>query len=320
MREFVGVTYIGRISSSLKREALVFNRIGVFMSGVDRYLRLDPQFLAELEWVQAQNIAFGIDPPVRPEKIQSKTDALTATGWIANVHGERNFLQAELLKLEVGLKINDLADRPDTRELLQKLNDLKQRVEGHRINCFNMFDIFCRVFCRNLQITNGIDAFPLNYNEELPSELQVANKADVIRIVIKALPMPDADTPWEQILEYRSDPNSFEKIFALRHWINQTAKAGLSQREVQDNLEWLVFDYERHLKLHKLKTNLGAFETIVTVGAEFLESLAKVNWAKAARLLFTFKHRKVELLEAEMKSPGSEVAYILETRNQFEKT
>jgi len=319
MREFVGVTYIGRIRSSLKREALVFNRIGIFMSGVDQYLRLDPQFLAELEWLQAQDIAFGIDPPVRPEKMQSKTDVLTGIGWIANLYGEHDSLKAELLRLQVERKIND-AERTNKRELLGNLNDLKQRVEAHRIHCFNMFDTFCRVFCRNLQITKGIDAFPLNYNEELPSELPVANKADVIRIVIKALPIPDANTPWEQVVEYRSDPNSFEKIFALRQWINQTAKAGLSQREVQDNLEWLVFDYERHLKLHKLKTNPGAFETIVTVGAEFLESLAKVNWAKAARLLFTFKHRKVELLEAEMQSPGSEVAYILETRNQFEKT
>ena len=129
--------------------------------------------------------------------------------------GEHNFLQAELLRIQVGLKINDLADRTNTRKLLQKLDDLKQRVEEHRIDCFNMFDIFCRVFCRNLQITNGIDAFPLNYNEKLSSESQVANKADVIRIVIKALPIPDANTPWEQIIEYRSDPGSFEKVLRL---------------------------------------------------------------------------------------------------------
>ena len=97
----------------------------------------------------------------------------------------------------------------------------------------------------------------------------------------------------------------------------QAAKAQLTQREIEDNLEWLVFDYRRHLGLHKLKANMGAFETIVTVGAEFLESLAKVNWGKAAQLLFTFKHRKIELMEAEIKSPGSEVAYILETRKRF---
>lgn len=63
--------------------------------------------------------------------------------------------------------------------------------------------------------------------------------------------------------------------------------------------------------------NLGAFETVLPVGAEFIENIVKLNLGKAAKQLFTFKHRQIDLMEAEIKSPGSEVAYILHSREKF---
>ncbi|MBA2732392.1 MAG: hypothetical protein H0U54_05825 [Acidobacteria bacterium] len=181
--------------------------------------------------------------------------------------------------------------------------------------CIN--DVFSIIRCIQLRELEGLDAFPLFYPERFPRVGQIANKADVILIVVNALPVPDEKTSWEQIIEYRSDPESFGKFLALRCWMTEVAKSNLSIREVEESLEWLLYDYQRHLKLHKMKVNIEAFETMLTVGAEFLENLVKINWGKAAKLLFTFKHRKVELLEAEIKSPGSEVAYILESRKQF---
>lgn len=42
-------------------------------------------------------------------------------------------------------------------------------------------------------------------------------KCDVVDVAINALPVSDDSTPWEQIVEYRSDPDSISKFLALRH-------------------------------------------------------------------------------------------------------
>jgi len=94
-------------------------------------------------------------------------------------------------------------------------------------------------------------------------------------------------------------------------------KAQLPPREVEEKLEWLIYDYQRHLNLHKLKYRMGNFEAILTIGSELLENLVKINWGDAAKLLFELKRRRIELMEAEMKSPGAEVAYIVKSREQF---
>ena len=97
---------------------------------------------------------------------------------------------------------SDFADRTDRnkiQELLQNIGDLKSDIAENRKHVFRMYDIFCRIYSLRLQLTEGIDAFPLNYNDEMPSEFQVAEKADVIRIVLNALPIPDENTPGSKL-------------------------------------------------------------------------------------------------------------------------
>jgi hypothetical protein len=68
-----------------------------------------------------------------------------------------------------------------------------------------------------------------------------------------------------------------------------------------------------------MKTNPGVIQTLVVTPAEFAENLIKFNWGKIAKGLFTLKQRRIALMEGELTSPGSEVAYIVKANDTFTK-
>jgi hypothetical protein len=144
-------------------------------------------------------------------------------------------------------------------------------------------------------------------------------KVDVTSIALTRMPEPDESVSWEQILDYRSDPQSNGKMLALRKWMNKIVRDNLSQREIEDELDWLMYDYERQIKLHRMKYRTGVLETIVTSIPDIIQKLIRVQWGDAAKTLFKLTRLKLELMEAEMKVPGSEVAYLVETRRKFER-
>jgi len=144
-----------------------------------------------------------------------------------------------------------------------------------------------------------------------------AVKANVVSIVLNELPTPSESVSWEQILEFRSDPDTAGRFLGLRNWMNELARARLSSPEIEEKLEWLMYEYQKHLELHKMKVETSTLETLVVSTAECLENLIKLNIGKAAKGFFSLKHRKLALLEGELNSPGSEIAYIVKARQTF---
>ncbi|MFN2533483.1 MAG: hypothetical protein ABR555_19550 [Pyrinomonadaceae bacterium] len=99
--------------------------------------------------------------------------------------------------------------------------------------------------------------------------------------------------------------------------MNEIVRAKLTAIEVEQKLEYIRSQYERHLALHKIKTNTGTLESIVVTGSEILEDLVHFKFSKVAKAMFSLKHRRIEMLEAELTSAGSEVAYIIKAKEQF---
>jgi len=268
--DLVGLTHVLRIPKSLKREALIFNRVAVY--GADNIhggrKLYDKELLKELDWLLDQGIVELLGRSL--------------------VIGE---LEAKLF-----------------RKVLPAGNELGQ---------LELYDFFSRIACLNLRQYKSIDAYPIFYTDLFTQNNQTTNKGDVIQILMNFLPVPDDHTSWDQIIEYRSDPDTMGKFLALKRWMNNLAKSKLTPQEIEEELEWLIYDYKRHLNLHKLRYKVGAIETFITVAAEVLENLIKVNWGKAAKQLFEYKHKRIALLEAEIKSPGSEVAYIIKSHESF---
>jgi len=170
-----------------------------------------------------------------------------------------------------------------------------------------------------MQLRNSYnyDAYPVSALNDFTSTQTQGRKEDVVKVTLNALPLPDESISWEQIIEYRSDPDSRSKFLALRHWMSEVARAELTPAEVEEKLEYLIDQYQKHMKLHLMKTNVGTLETIVTTGAEFLGDLVSFKWGKAAEALFSLRRRQVALLEGELTAPGSEVAYIVKAMETF---
>jgi hypothetical protein len=144
-----------------------------------------------------------------------------------------------------------------------------------------------------------------------------APRRDASAIVLNALPVPNATTPWEHIAEYRIDPDSHSKFLALRNWINDLSRTDLQPLEIEQKLEYLIDQYRKQMALHKIKTHKGPVETIVVSSTELLENIVKLKWSKVAKKLFSFRQRKIALLETELAAPGREVAYIVDARERF---
>jgi hypothetical protein len=162
----------------------------------------------------------------------------------------------------------------------------------------------------------GVEAHPLLLVSLSDSPLPNP-KQNVLEVVLNQLPVPSEHTPWEHILEFRSDPDSKGKLLSLKNWVSDISRTDLTPLEIEQRLEYLLDQYERHMKLHKMKVKRGALETVVVSTAEIAEDLVKFKWGKLAQSLFAFKHRKLALLEGELTAPGSELAYIVKTKGVF---
>lgn len=66
-----------------------------------------------------------------------------------------------------------------------------------------------------------------------------------------------------------------------------------------------------------MKANGGMLETALITTSELIEELARLRFSKAARALFSLKKRRIALIEGELTSPGSEVAYLIKARESF---
>lgn len=86
---------------------------------------------------------------------------------------------------------------------------------------------------------------------------------DVLKIALAALPVPDDQTPWEQLIEYRNDQASLDQFLDLRHWMSEIARGQLTQAEFEEKFDYLLSRYRGHLELEKMKSNTTTFETFV---------------------------------------------------------
>lgn len=308
MKKLVGIKALPEFSLPLlKREALLFNQIAI--THVDYLIpiylgRVEKHPLhAELEWLREQEIISEAYLELRQNLLETNEELKALYACAKKSHQQYIISLKDLIRKTKNTKPADEYLWSEFR----KAASFSTISDAHLI----------RQLCVQHRVQLGVDACPL-----LPvlPEHTVDNhhpKVAAITVVLNALPVPDEATPWEQIIEYRNDPNSRRKFLALRNWMSEVARAELSPTEVEEKLEYLVSQYQQHMELHRMKTNVGTLETIVTTGAEVLGDLVSFKWGKAAEALFSLKRRQVALLEGELSAPGNEIAYIVKARGAF---
>jgi hypothetical protein len=186
----------------------------------------------------------------------------------------------------------------------------------HALNVIN--DLILRGISAQLDHDHEHDTVPI-CQADLPDSLTQAVKPQafhaVIHVAMEAFPTPSDDCAWQDILDFKAETN--DKQWGFRRFLKTLATKQQSESEVRDDIDWMVSEYGRGMALHKIKASKTLFEAYIIPAVEVLEDFAKFNWTKIAKLGVSAKQRKIELLEAEMKGPGRECAYVVEARKRF---
>lgn len=318
---------------ALKREALMFDQIAVtHLDGVLAILREltkdNPSVVAEYEWLCEQGLLINI---IHDKKAKISDKEYRQVKSSAKKHG------AALEKVMKNSKLGEVLNFADEGVpvgiekafafMTANLTEVEQVFQSEELltNLAGTHDYYTRAVSIELRETKGLDTYPvLLKNPPPPKHSESATSSDVIEVALNALPIPDENTTWEQIFEFRLDPDSRHKFLALKNWANDVAKTSIRANEVTERLEYLIGDYRRHMENHKIKTKLATIRTIVLAEIGLMTSgwLSGLGAIPAiagmlAAPLYSIKQMRVSLLDEEGKAPGKEIAYIIKAQQEF---
>jgi hypothetical protein len=191
---------------------------------------------------------------------------------------------------------------------MRESNDEKAQLDGHsRLSA---------MILNNEDVNRDFISIPI-VNQLNSINTVKSSEVDVVNIVIKQMPIPAENVPWQDIFDFKSDPINNGHLTGLRTWINKMSRTDYKVNEIEDELQYLLFQYRQALNYHNIKFRMGALETIVVGLSELAERTIKLQFSKIAKGAFSARQTKAELLQAEMTSSGNEVAYIYKANNKF---
>ncbi|MGS2762926.1 hypothetical protein [Sinomicrobium sp. M5D2P9] len=165
------------------------------------------------------------------------------------------------------------------------------------------------------QKTND-DFYPfLRINPSTPIENK---KANVINLILSDIPEPEPNTPWEAILDYKSDEDIRNRYLALVNWINKVSKSEFNVNEIKDEYDYLLSEYKRQYKIHKLKSRSSMIEVIVNMGTGLITTLGSGDFVGAFKSIIKATPARIKLMEEESKLLGRELSYVYHTQNRFQ--
>lgn len=280
--------------AELKQALLLFDQVGLF--SVEAQLKIYRQeahrhsmfnnIANELEYIHNKGLLIEAFKPGEVFEVEAKSSIIKEI-------------------LQVRDQLSAASDVP--------INTLEKRLDDFRVRK----ELEARLACIKLNHDeNNIIAFPLvSQLKSLPNVK--ATKQDVIKLVVNYLPVPDNKTPWDNIFEFKSNPDNKGQLAGLRDWMNKAVKSGNSINEINDELEYLLSQYTRSLEIHKIKYKTGILQTLLVGGAELVENLMKFKFSAIAKGLFSAQTAKAELHTAELTAPGNALAYLYKANNNF---
>lgn len=299
--------------SNLKQQALLFDQIGIyklsnFYKNLDESLhlfkKLVPNFstnkaetiITEMEWLQQNGIIF---------ELKLEEELSHPNLKLFNESNNQKFDDAKkLLRKVVEIQANDL----------KNVKNEKLKIELFKEQQFTLLRLMSII----METTKGVSTVTTFPHTEYTRELPNSSKSNVAQVVINNLPLPNNETPWEQIIDYRNDAETQKLLLALRRWISKVSTQNSSPLEIEEEIESLIHEFQEHMKLHNMKANAEALEVIVNSTSDVLGNLLTLKFSKIIEPLFAIKKRQLSLLEAELTAPGKAMAYIIKSRDTFQ--
>jgi hypothetical protein len=137
----------------------------------------------------------------------------------------------------------------------------------------------------------------------------------VFRVALSGFPIPNDICAWQDVFDFKDE--LCDKQWAFRRFLHNLVTKKQSEAEIRDDIEWAVNEYSKAMRLHNIKANEGVIEAYVIPALETIENFAKFNWSKIAKGALSVTKQKTLLMEAEMKAPGRECAYVFDARKRF---
>ena len=305
MRTRVGVRPFDSFSSvdELKRDSLLFDQIAISelsmnLGYAEEYAETDEdrRRIAELQYLRENNVVFEPSVNINDPRLVDTPVYRDYKRSLAALTGVLESMLSGNAPADGGITFFSLGPGLSTTEINTRLD------------------------AALLSLQPNIEAFPVLQGSIGSLDGKDAPKADVLQVVLTALPVPSPDTSWERVLEVRNDTDVRHKFTRLREWISETARSQLPPIEVAEKLEALIAQYREAMAVYDLKVHATTLETVVVTVAELAEDLVKFKWGKLAQGLFTLRHRRIALMESELKAPGREVAYVDVVERAFSKS
>jgi hypothetical protein len=322
---FVGVaTQSALRSPDLKRWLLLFDEIVV--DNLETAIRLasDAEYkTAELEWLACQGllrqISFDKLPPLKDSALQQVIDeangyyAKRLAGWIdLSKPGFDSFGRSMSEETSESQRLNRLEDVSDPIEEMRKTESKRMLFRAMSEEGSGFERVKAQSAALRLR-ASGVDAVPIHADRTFERK---DNLTDVLSILVPSMPIPEQDTPWEKILDFRSDPRSRDKFVRFRHWATELSTQPEEIEKLNEKLDWMIYHYAKHMEFYKMKTRQSLFEVLVSTSADLILSLPKALLG-LAKPGFALKKREYELMEADLNAPGKEIAYLFDARQSF---
>jgi len=195
--------------------------------------------------------------------------------------------------------------------LISTLEKLETILVTKLISFYEGVDIVDSFPVKKMQITRVVNGE--GKETKISPTKDTINKHNAYCFVLNELPFPSDTTPWEAIVDYRSDADNRLRISRMRTWMQKTLKDGYSEKELKEEYEHLYLEFENSMKYHKIKNQKSGLKVFVTALPELVEDVMKLRFGKIAtgiyNSIFTATLEKIQLYEAEASSPGKEVGY-----------
>jgi hypothetical protein len=175
------------------------------------------------------------------------------------------------------------------------------------------YDMAVRIGQYSMLKEGAKNLYPILLNEPMYEQASLRT-GEVLRLVMNKMPMPDENTSWEQIIDFRTDEDVKMSYLEMINWANNISLSNKTMSMIEEEFAYLYNKYMRHYRLHKMKSELTTWEVLISAG---LDSLASFNPLGIVKELFKLRKSRISLMEDELKLPGREVAYIYKANKTF---
>jgi hypothetical protein len=165
---------------------------------------------------------------------------------------------------------------------------------------------------------HGVEAYPIYQSIRAFGAGIRRERERLLRVVFGKIPFPDDDVKWDEILEYRRDPESRRRFAALRVWVSRVASRRVPEPEAAEEVEHLLAEFEAHVLRHHISHHLAPFEAVLAADARQMEELLGDKNRRLQKSELQFFRLSTDMFhDAEFSAPGRELAYVSFTRRRF---